>query len=47
MLRVMCANEKCVSYSLEMNQFTDSTKKKIVSKFLGYKRQKVNKLVNA
>ena len=45
MLRIMSENEKCLSYSLEVNQFTDSTKEEFESTYLGYKPQNVSKLV--
>ena len=34
MLRIMSENEKCLSYSLEVNQFTDSTKEEFESKLV-------------
>ena len=46
MLRIMSENEKCLSYSLEVNQFTDSTQEECESTYLGYKPQNVSKLVN-
>ena len=41
----MSENEKCLSYSLEVNQFTDSTQEECESTYLGYKPQNVSKLV--
>ena len=45
MLRIMSENEKCLSYSLEVNQFTDSTQEECESTYFGYKPQNVSKLV--
>ena len=45
MLRIMSENEKCLSYSLGVNQFTDSTQEECESTYLGYKPQNVSKLV--
>ena len=45
MLRIMSENEKGLSYSLEVNQFTDSTQEECESTYLGYKPQNVSKLV--
>ena len=45
MLRIMSDNEKCLSHSLEVNQFTDSTQEECESTYLGYKPQNVSKLV--
>ena len=45
MLRIMSENGKCLSYSLEVNQFTDSTQEECESTYLGYKPQNVSKLV--
>ena len=45
MLRIMSENEKCLSYSLEVNQFTYSTQEECESTYLGYKHQNVSKLV--
>ena len=45
MLRIMSENEKCISYSLGVNQFTDSTQEECESTYLGYKPQYVSKLV--
>ena len=42
MLRIMSENEKCLSYSLEVNQFTDSTQEECESTYLGYKPQNVS-----
>ena len=42
MLRIMSENEKCLSYSLEVNHFTDSTQEKCESTYLGYKHQNVS-----
>ena len=41
----MGENEKCLSYSLEVNQFTDSTQEKCDSTYLGYKHQNMCMLV--
>ena len=41
----MSENEKCLSRSLEVNQFTDLTKEEFESTYLGYKPQNVSKLV--
>ena len=41
----MSENEKGLSYSLGVNQFTDLTKEEFESTFLGYKPQNVSKLV--
>ena len=35
MLHIMSENEKCLSYSLEVNQFTDMTKEEFESTYLG------------
>ena len=45
MLRIMSENEKCLSYSLGVNQFTDSTQEECESTYLGYNPQNVSKLV--
>ena len=45
MLHIMSENEKCLSYSLEVNQFTDSTQEECESTYLGYKPQDASKLV--
>ena len=45
MLRIMSENEKDLSYSLEVNQLTDSTQEECESTYLGYKPQNVSKLV--
>ena len=45
MLRIMSENEKCLSYSLGVNQFTDLTEEECESTYLGYKPQNVSKLV--
>ena len=45
MLRIMSENEKCLPFSLEVNQFTDSTQDECESTYLGYKPQDVSKLV--
>ena len=45
MLHIMSENEKCLSYSLEVKQFTDSTQEECESTYLGYKPQIVSKLV--
>ena len=34
MLRILSENEKCLSYSLEVNQFTDSTQEEYESTYL-------------
>ena len=47
MLRIMSANEKCLSCSFEVNQFTDSTQEECESTYLGYKPQNVSKLVTS
>ena len=41
----MSENEKGPSYSLEVNQFRDSTQEECESTYLGYKPQNVSKLV--
>ena len=46
MLHFMSENEKCLLYSLGVNQFTDLTKEELQSTYLGSKRQNVSKLVN-
>ena len=46
MLHIMSENEKCLSYSLGVNQFTDSTQEECESTYFGYKLQNVSKLVN-
>ena len=46
MLHIMSENEKCLSCSLEVNHFTDSTQEECESVYLGYKPQNVSKLVN-
>ena len=46
-LRIMRENEKCLSYSLEVNQFTDSTQEECASTYLGHKPQNVSKFVTA
>ena len=45
MLRIMSENGKCLSYSFEVNQFTDSTQEECESTYFGYKHQNVSKLV--
>ena len=45
MLHIMYENEKCSSYSLGVNQFTDSTQEECESTYLGYNPQNVSKLV--
>ena len=45
MMHIMSENEKDLSYSLGVNQFTDLTKEEFESTYLGYKLQNVNKLV--
>ena len=45
MLHIMSENEKDLSYSLEVNQFTGSTQEGCGSTYLGYKLQNVSKLV--
>ena len=45
MLRIMSENEKCLSYSLGVNQFTDSTQEERESAYFGNKPQDVSKLV--
>ena len=45
MLYIMSENEKDLSYSLGVNQFTDLTKKEFVSVYLGYKPQNMSMLV--
>ena len=45
MMRIISENEKCLSYSLEVNQFTHSTQEECESTHLGYKPQNVSKLV--
>ena len=45
MLRIMSENEKCLSYPLEVNQFTYSTQEECESTYLGYKRQNMCMLV--
>ena len=45
MLHIMSENEKCLSYSLGVNQFTDSTQEECESTYLGYKHQNVSKLI--
>ena len=44
-LHIMSENENCRSYSLGVNQFTDSTQEECESTYLGYKPQNVSKLV--
>ena len=39
MLHIMSENEKDLSYSLGVNQFTDLTKEEFESTYLGYKPQ--------
>ena len=46
MLHIKSENEKDLSYSLEVNQFTDSTQEECESTYLEYKPQNVCKLVN-
>ena len=45
MLHIKSENEKCPSYSLEVNQFTDSTQEECESTYLGYKLQNMSMLV--
>ena len=45
MLHIMSENEKCLSYSLGVNQFTNSTQEGCESTHLGDKPQDVSKLV--
>ena len=45
MLHIMSENEKSLSYSLIVNQFTDSTNEELESTYLGFKPQYVSKLV--
>ena len=45
MLHIMSENEKCLPYSLGVNQFTDLTEEECESTYLGYKPQDVSKLV--
>ena len=45
MLRIMCENEKDLSYSLGVNQFPDLTKEEFDSTYLGYKPQNVSMMV--
>ena len=45
MLRIMSENEKCLSYSLGVNQFTDSTQEECESTYFGYKPHDVSKFV--
>ena len=45
MLHIMSENEKCLWYSLKVNQFTDSTQEECESTYFGYKPQNVSKLV--
>ena len=45
MLHIVSENEKCLSYSLGVNQFTDLTKEECESTYLGYKHQNVSTLV--
>ena len=42
---IMSENEKCPSYSLEANPFTDSTQEECESTYVGYKPQNVSKFV--
>ena len=46
MLRITSENEKCLSYSLEVSQFTVLTQDECENTYLGYKPQNVNKIVN-
>ena len=45
MLHIMSENEKDLSYSLGVNQFTDLTKEELESTYLGYKLQNMSMLV--
>ena len=45
MLHIMSENEKGLSYSLGVNQFTDLTEEECESTYLGYKHKNVSKLV--
>ena len=45
MLHTMGENEKCLSYSLGVNQFTDLTKEEFESTYLGYNPQNMSMLV--
>ena len=45
MLRILSENEKCLSYSIEVNQFTYSSQEECESTYLGYKPQNMCMLV--
>ena len=47
MLHIMSENEKDLSYSLGVNQFTDLTKEEFESTYLGYKPQDVSMFVTS